>query len=177
MSSLERRPNWSPVNSASGGSPTLGSSSMPPNTTDRRIQLFHALLFITKHQKSTNIRILLRSFRPPSLCCVLSAPFVLPSLSLAVCAQEKTRRKAKAALGKWRFRPIALPPYRVTDLSYRMRSVLHTYVLPIPSTCSSDRGQHCLLTFLALFKTFFLLSWELFFYFNAIFIGGKKEAN
>ncbi len=123
MSSLERRPNWSPVNSASGGSPTLGSSSMPPNTTDRRIQLFHALLSITKYQKGTNTRILLRSFRPPSLRCVLSAPSVLSSLSLAVCAQEKTRRKAKVALGEWRFSPIALPPYRLTDLTYRMRSV------------------------------------------------------
>jgi len=124
VSSLERRPNWSPVNSASGGSPTLGSSSMPPNTTDRRIQLFHALLFITKHQ-STNTRILLRSFRPPSLRCVLSAPSVLSSLSLAVCVQEKTRRKAKVALGEWRSRPIALPPYRLTDLSY---SVVSTYI-------------------------------------------------
>jgi hypothetical protein len=28
---------------------------------------------------------------------------------------------------------------------------LYTYVLPIPSTCSSDRRHHCLLTFLALF--------------------------
>jgi hypothetical protein len=51
---------------------------MPPNITAPMIQLYHALLSTTKHQKSTGIDILLWMCRPPSLrtpsCCLSSLP-------------------------------------------------------------------------------------------------------
>ncbi len=150
MSSLERRPNWSPANSASGGSPTLGSSSMPPNITAPKVQLYHALLSTTKHQKSRRTDILLWICRPPSLRYVLLLSILSPSWGLSLCAWEKETRKAEVLLGQWHSRPTALAPTAFLPKAPDCNQNLHTDLppsLPMPSTCFSYNSHPHLLTF------------------------------
>ncbi len=162
VSSLERRPNWSPANSANGGSPTLGSSSMPTNITAPKIQLYHALLSTTKHQKSKRTEILLWICRPPSLRYVLLLSLFSPFASSRFVRGRKRHGKRESCLvsgilGRlpWRL-PLSTkssklqpePTYRPTSLPTHA-----LYMLQLQFTSPFT-------DFLA-FKPFpFLLSWE-----------------
>jgi len=96
---LEGRPKWSPTNSASDRSPTSGSSSMPPNLTTPRIQLYHKLLSTTKHHKNKRTDILFWICCPPSLLYVLLLSLFSPSCGLSLSAWEKEKRKVGVLLG------------------------------------------------------------------------------
>jgi len=107
VSSVEGRPKWSPTNFASGGSPTSGSYSMPPNIKAPKIQLYHGLLSTTKHHKNTRTDLFLWICRPPSLCYVLLLSLLSPSCGLSLCAWEKEKQKAEVLLGQWHSWPLA----------------------------------------------------------------------
>jgi hypothetical protein len=84
-----------------------GSSSMPPNIPDPKIQLYHRPLSTTKHYKNTRTDIRLPICRPPSLHYVLLLSLNSPSCGLSLCAWEKEKRKAGVLLGQWRSWPLA----------------------------------------------------------------------
>ncbi len=63
--------------------------------------------------------------------------------------KREARRKWPGVMGVLGLSPCH--PTFLQTLAIACGQYLHTYVLPIPSTCSSDRGHHCLHTFLALF--------------------------
>ncbi len=178
MSSLERRPNWSPANSASGGSPTLGSSSMPPNITAPKIQLYHALLSTTKHQRNRRTDILLWICRPPSLRYVLLLSLLSPSYGLSLCAWEKRDMESRSAAWSVAFSADRPGTYRLSTKSSRLQpeptyrpTSLATYALYMLQLQFTSPFTD----FLA-FKPFpFFLSWEFCSHDNAIVNGGGEK--
>ncbi len=107
MSLLEGRLKSSPNNFANNGSRTSGSSSMPPNITTPKIQLYHGLISTTKHHKNTRTDIFLWICRPPSLRYALLLSLLSRCCGLSLCAWEKEERKAGVLLGQWHSWPLA----------------------------------------------------------------------